>query len=54
MAALAQMRADLLNPDVRRSHNQPFRCARCGYREICDQSLAQVSAGPGVQDNWDM
>lgn len=25
---------------VPRSHDEPHRCARCGYREMCDQSLA--------------
>ena len=25
--------------DIPRSHNQPNRCARCGYRNSCDQRL---------------
>jgi CRISPR-associated exonuclease Cas4 len=24
---------------VNRSHNAPQRCARCGYRQVCDQNL---------------
>jgi CRISPR-associated exonuclease Cas4 len=26
--------------DVPRSHDEPHRCAGCGYRQACDQSLA--------------
>jgi CRISPR-associated exonuclease Cas4 len=26
--------------EVHRSHDEPQRCARCGYREVCDEALA--------------
>lgn len=26
--------------DVHRSHDEPRRCASCGYRDVCDESLA--------------
>ena len=26
---------------INRSHNAPQRCARCGYRQVCDQNLLQ-------------
>lgn len=37
---LAAMRLDEARQDIPRSHDQPARCARCGYRQACDQSLA--------------
>lgn len=37
---LAEMRRDEHVGDVPRSHEQAARCARCGFRSICDQSLA--------------
>ncbi len=37
---LVEMKHDGLQPDIARSHDQPSRCASCGYRPICDQSLA--------------
>ncbi len=39
MDLLADMRRDELKDEVNRSHEQPARCARCGFRQICDQSL---------------
>jgi CRISPR-associated exonuclease Cas4 len=36
---LAEMRRDETRSDVPRSHEQAARCARCGFRRICDQSL---------------
>jgi CRISPR-associated exonuclease Cas4 len=36
---LAEIRRDEQRRDVPRSHDDPARCARCGYRSICDQSL---------------
>ena len=39
MDLLADMRRDEIKEDVARSHEQPPRCARCGYRNLCDQSL---------------
>ena len=37
---MAQMRANLTAKDVARSHEHPARCAACGFRDICRQSLA--------------
>jgi len=39
MDMLADMRRDEIKDDVDRSHEQVTRCARCGYRNLCDQSL---------------
>jgi len=39
MELLADMRRDELRESVERSHEQAGRCARCGFKEICDQSL---------------
>lgn len=39
MEMLADMRRDERKDDVERSHEQIARCARCGYRNICNQSL---------------
>lgn len=36
---LAEMRETEHHKEVERSHEQPARCARCGYRDICDQRL---------------
>lgn len=40
MEVLADMRRDERKKDVERSHEHPARCARCGYRNLCDQNLA--------------
>jgi len=40
MDLLADMRRDEIRDDVDRSHEQAARCARCGFRNLCDQSLA--------------
>lgn len=37
---LAEMKRDEHKKEVERSHEQVARCARCGFRSICDQSLA--------------
>lgn len=37
---LADMKRDERKKDVPRSHEQAARCTRCGFRNICDQSLA--------------
>ena len=37
---LADMKRDEYKKDVPRSHEQAARCARCGFRHVCDQSLA--------------
>jgi len=39
MELLAEMRRDERKGNVDRSHEQAARCAHCGYRNICDQSL---------------
>ena len=39
MEMLANMRRDEIKDDINRSHEQVARCARCGYRNLCDQSL---------------
>lgn len=36
---LADMKRDEHRKDVPRSHEQAARCARCGFRKVCDQSL---------------
>lgn len=36
---LAEMKRDARKSEVPRSHEQPSRCARCGFRKVCDQSL---------------
>lgn len=37
---LAEMKQDERKKEVARSHQQASRCARCGFRKICDQRLA--------------
>ena len=39
MELLADIKADDVKRDVPRSHEQTSRCARCGFRSVCDQSL---------------
>ena len=41
MELLADMRRDEIKEEVARSHEQPPRCSRCGYRHLCDQSLVE-------------
>ena len=36
---LAEMRRDETRRSLPRSHEEPGRCARCGYRGACDQRL---------------
>ena len=36
---LVEMKRDGHKADVPRSHEQASRCARCGYRKVCDQKL---------------
>jgi CRISPR-associated exonuclease Cas4 len=40
MDLLAEMRRDETREQVERSHQQPHRCAACGFRAVCDQRLA--------------
>jgi CRISPR-associated exonuclease Cas4 len=40
MDLLADIRRDEIRTQVARSHEQAPRCAACGYRGVCDQSLA--------------
>ncbi len=37
---LAEMRRDDIRTDLPRSHTEPARCLKCGFRHICDQQLA--------------
>jgi CRISPR-associated exonuclease Cas4 len=37
---LADMKRDEHRHDVPRSHEQAARCTKCGFRKVCDQSLA--------------
>lgn len=37
---LADMRRDEARSSVERSHDEPPRCVRCGFRNVCDQKLA--------------
>lgn len=37
---LDSIRADSEADEVARSHTVPARCAACGFREVCDESLA--------------
>jgi CRISPR-associated exonuclease Cas4 len=41
LKTLELMRADLAATTVARSHTQPARCRRCGYRDVCGQALVQ-------------
>ena len=36
---LVEMRQQARQGDCDRSHDEPARCARCGYRGLCDQKL---------------
>jgi len=37
---ITEMKRDQFRKDVARSHEQASRCKRCGFRSVCDQSLA--------------
>ena len=37
---LAAMREDSFSADLARDHDDPRRCARCGFRDACAQALA--------------
>lgn len=36
---LAEMRRDERRTEVERSHEQPGRCAKCGFRQVCEEKL---------------
>jgi CRISPR-associated exonuclease Cas4 len=36
---LADMRRDERRDEVERSHENPARCAKCGFRNVCEQKL---------------
>lgn len=40
LATLDEMRALLAEDDAERSHDDPRRCAGCGFVEICEEALA--------------
>ena len=37
---ITEMKRDGMKREVSRSHEQASRCKRCGFRSVCDQSLA--------------
>ncbi len=37
---LADIKRDEIRSNVPRSHEDPVRCRKCGFRKLCDQSLA--------------
>ncbi|MEJ5313559.1 MULTISPECIES: CRISPR-associated protein Cas4 [Anaerolinea] len=39
LAVVEEMHADQRRTAVHRSHDEPARCARCGFRSVCDQRL---------------
>jgi len=39
LATISEMQGQSVRKQVDRSHDSPERCARCGFRSICDQSL---------------
>jgi len=39
LEVLEAMRDDLAAGDAPRRHQDPRRCAACGYREVCDEAL---------------
>jgi CRISPR-associated exonuclease Cas4 len=39
---LADMRRDEWRGEAFRSHESPARCARCGFRQACDQKVKEV------------
>ncbi len=39
LAVLEEMRADLVDGDAPRNHDDPRRCAACGYRQECDERM---------------
>jgi CRISPR-associated exonuclease Cas4 len=36
---LVEIQRDTHKKNVPRSHEQPARCAKCGYRNVCDERL---------------
>lgn len=40
LRVLASMRRDLERGEAHRQHNAPSRCRACGFRTICEESLA--------------
>ncbi|GAB4545627.1 MAG: CRISPR-associated protein Cas4 [Anaerolineales bacterium] len=36
---LVEMKRDQHRREIPRSHEAPARCAKCGFRQVCDQSL---------------
>jgi CRISPR-associated exonuclease Cas4 len=43
---LADMRRDELRAEVMRSHESAARCARCGFRHVCDQRVEETTEPP--------
>jgi CRISPR-associated exonuclease Cas4 len=40
---ITEMRTQERRRDVERSHDSPERCARCGFRSVCDQALSAIA-----------
>lgn len=38
---IVEMKRDGMKREIARSHEQASRCKRCGFRSVCDQSLAR-------------
>jgi CRISPR-associated exonuclease Cas4 len=36
---LSEMHAQEYHKSIPRSHEDPYKCGRCGYRDVCDQRL---------------
>jgi CRISPR-associated exonuclease Cas4 len=41
LTILDDMREELQEPDCERSHDEPRRCAGCGFLEMCDDALVE-------------
>lgn len=39
LETMAEMRQARLGPNVGRSHNQPQKCANCGFRRVCGEAI---------------
>ena len=37
---LTEIKRDWMKKEIPRSHEQAYRCRRCGFREVCEQKIA--------------
>lgn len=51
LATLQEMRQARRANNVRRSHQQPAKCAACGFRFTCGEVLSEQEFRPGVRKN---